>query len=569
MKMRRSERLKVRLGVLLGCFTALAAICCGASRQSSPHAPESSGTSAETPVSMGAPRKPVDDWRAVIVEGARSIAGEVGDSSAFVPDWSTAGYRHGGTPPRPKVTHRVTDFGARPDDAGDDTVAFRRALAETAKSASPVVLEVPAGKYLLSDILFIERGDFVLRGAGSERTVLEFTRPLRQMSLPPRITQLEKYLVDNDKKVDGEHFSPFSWTGGVIWTRRPGADEGKFDELVPLEGPPISARAGKRGGRTFELSSGETLDPGETYVLRWANREGERSSFLAHLYGSEPSSWGDRLVEDPERTLVQQDATVVSQQGNAVTIREPLLHDVRPEWKVELGRVARLTEVGIEHLTVAFPDVPYRGHHKEAGFNALHLNDLRHSWVRDVRIVNADSGVLSDRSSHVTLEEIVVEGRPGHYGIHWGSVYGCLAKDFSIAPAFAHSISFNTRSAGNVFFGGTVVDGSLDQHRGINHQNLFDSIVARETGGKSRLFNHGGAKYFGPPHGAFNAFWNIRVEFSRPTDRVVELGAVEGAGEVIWGGVITNGRAKVRYQGARLTTDPRKSLYLAQQVEAP
>jgi hypothetical protein len=31
---------------------------------------------------------------------------------------------------------------------------------------------------------------------------------------------------------------------------------------------------------------------------------------------------------------------------------------------------------------------------KEAGYNAIAMSSLSHSWVRDVTIVNADSGVF-------------------------------------------------------------------------------------------------------------------------------------------------------------------------------
>lgn len=41
-----------------------------------------------------------------------------------------------------------------------------------------------------------------------------------------------------------------------------------------------------------------------------------------------------------------------------------------------------------------FPHTPYGGHHKELGLNAIEFVSAQDCWVRDVRIVNADNGVL-------------------------------------------------------------------------------------------------------------------------------------------------------------------------------
>lgn len=461
----------------------------------------------------------------------------------------------------------MLDYGAIANDGKDDTLAFQRALRELQGSAEAVVLEIPPGEFELSDVLYLTRGHLVLQGAGSGRTRLRFTRSLAEMKLPARIDKLRKYLRDNDKRVDGLFFSEFSWTGGVIWSRLPTGDQIDFDGLGPFLGTPVSALSGRRGTHQVTVSSTHGLKTGESYKIRWTNREGSNSSFLEHLYGGKPEAFFGRLTEDPERILVEQDATIETIEGNTLTITQPLLHDLRPEWQARLGEVAALEELGLEGFSLVFPAQDFAGHHKEAGFNALHLNDLRHSWVRDLVIENADSAILTDRSAHLTLRNIKVKGRGGHYGIHCGSVYGMLSENFEIAPRFAHSVSFNTRCAGSVFHRGEISDGSLDQHRGVNHQNLYDSIVAHESDRESQLFKHGGAKYWGPPHGAFNTFWNIEVRFadSAVSGSSVDLGTVSSTAPAYMRGLRSNSLAQLRYENAMQLSKPTvKSLYESQ-----
>ncbi len=224
---------------------------------------------------------------------------------------------------------------------------------------------------------------------------------------------------------------------------------------------------------------------------------------------------GSRNWQYPERALIFQDVTITAIDGDRVTIKEPLLHDLRPAWHTALTATPLLSEVGIEGLRIEFPETPYGGHHREAGYNAIYLTSVTQSWVRDVTIVNADSGILSDDASQTTIEDVRVTGRPMHYGVHLGRVSGMLAKHLEIAASAQHSLSFNTYCKGSVFTDVDVlVDARLDQHRGSNHQNLFDNIRISEASAKPKIFKHGGASYWRPTHGAFNTFWNIRIEFA-------------------------------------------------------
>ena len=456
-------------------------------------------------------------------------------SNVFLPDYSYAGYRWGEEPlPSPQETViRAVDHGVVPDDGQDDTAALRLVVAAASNESGWVVVELPAGEVELRNLLFIERGHLVLRGAGSGEggTTLSIPVPMREMDQPPVMETLTTYLIENDKTApNGAYFSPYSWTGGVVWTRAPGGTP------MPPNEPVAGAASGTRGAHSFTVESVGSIRPGDLVRLGWFSREGANGPLLQHLYGMTAGVDGARLWESPDEPLITQEVTVEAIDGLTVTVHEPLLHNLRPEWSAVLAPETRLENVGIEGMRVVFPDVPYGGHHLEHGYNALYLTDLRDGWVRDVTFVNADSGILSDRCANVTLTGIEVEGRMGHYGIHVGDVQRVLLTDFETTAWEHHPVSFNTGSRQSVITHGRIVSPQLDQHRGANHSNLYDDLETVEPSDDLRVFEHGGAGYWGPTHGVANTFWNVRLTVEQP-------GAFKDA--VVLGGVADSSRARL------------------------
>ncbi len=92
-----------------------------------------------------------------------------------LPDFSHAGY-HDGEAVLPKIPQvlNVKDFGAVGDGKHDDTQAFMDAIAEGKKGA----IFVPPGRYLITRIVEIKKSGIVLRGAGSDKSVLVCPVPL-------------------------------------------------------------------------------------------------------------------------------------------------------------------------------------------------------------------------------------------------------------------------------------------------------------------------------------------------------------------------------------------------------
>lgn len=463
----------------------------------------------------------------------------------YLPNFSYAGYHFGERAlPELKPTLEVATFGALPNDGVDDTDALKKAFAAANASTGPAVLHFAPGRYIVSDILYVERSNVVLQGSGSGAggTEIYVSKPMADMPRNAVMKKIEDYLVSNDKRVDGKPFSPFSWTGGVIWTRR---------KAEPAQKPLAKVVEGVRGGQRIRVDSELALTPGSIVRIRWFNRGGNDSPLLRHIYGLENVAFGPRLSDPNGEAIASEEATIKSVHGNEIELVQPLLHDIHADWTVDLVDPEFLQEVGIEHLAITFPAEPYAGHHLERGFNGIYLTGLAHSFVRDVAVKNADSAILSDDDTNVTLTRVEVGGRLGHYGVHLGEVFDTLLDDFRIDSDEFHSVSFNTKARANVATRGFIYRPSLDQHRGANQQNLFDNLATREDRPQSKLFEHGGADYWGPTAGAFNTFWNIQLEFTNAAHGVAMLlGRIDDAGPARIVGLTSNVELKLDYAHA-------------------
>ena len=128
--------------------------------------------------------------------------GECWSAESRLPDFSFAGY-HCGESPLPNVPPGVSvkTFGARGDGVNDDTQAFLDAISKTKNGA----IEIPPGRYIITNILEIERSGIVLRGAGADKTVLYFPEPLQEIRPNWSAT------------TEGRKTSEYSWAGGLIW----------------------------------------------------------------------------------------------------------------------------------------------------------------------------------------------------------------------------------------------------------------------------------------------------------------------------------------------------------------
>ena len=470
----------------------------------------------------------------------------------YLPDFSYAGYNHGvgDVPVLDGNVIDVTNYGVIVDDDIDDSAGMLKALGAAHKTRGPVVVKLPAGQIIVSEILKIERGDIVLRGAGSGPmgTDLHFPRPLQMVDKSDSLNELRQYLKkydkrqrEKDKNID-TLFSEYSWSGGFIWIQKDGTRaaaylESEDPEIVVL----ANALEGKAGETQVTVDETRKLKVGDVVELQWFNRQGEDGPLLKEMYGTGDTGKkiGSHHWTFPERPLVRQKTQILSIDGNAVTISDPLLHNISDALPAQFARWDHMENVGIEDIHISFPDSPAFGHHLERGYNGIYLTSVFNGWVRDVSVHNGDTGILSYNSANITIANIETTGdRAAHYSVHAGNVHNVLVKNLTVNNPAIHSLSLNTQSTKCVFQNAIVNAAAvLDQHAGANHQNLFDNVTVKvaakrgEDGPYYSIWDGSGAGYWQPGHGRYNTTWNLKVNVlsGASRDETVQLrGAAEG-----------------------------------------
>ena len=430
-------------------------------------------------------------------------AGEKWSPTSRLPDFSFAGYRRGEEPFRiPKEAINVTAFGARGDGVIDDTAAFKKAIA----AGDGKVILIPAGRFVLSDVLEIRRSNVVLRGAGSDKTVLLFTKPLEELRPRPAKT-------DGNQPTSG-----WSWGGGLIMV---GGREAAPERVARVSSP------AQRGTNRLTLERA-MFDAGDEVVL--TVQDDQAKSLVNYLYRGQA---GD--ISGLNNWKCRQVFRVTAANGNSVALDRPLRFDARREWqpRLESWRPA-VTDVGVEGVAFEFPAKPYAGHFRELGFNPVVIEaTAAHCWLRDLRIWNADSGPYIN-GSFCTLDGIRIgadagrksaQGHTGHHGITFYGHDG-LCTNFSIETQFIHDVTVQS-AMGCVYCAGRTANLNMDHHRWAPYENLFTDIDAGEG---TRLFSSSGGGNRGAHTAAGSTFWNIRTRQPATKPRSLGIDAINIVG---------------------------------------
>ena len=465
-------------------------------------------------------------------------------SQNFLPDFSYAGY-HFGNIKIPEIQEKIilaTDFGVFANDNLDDSKALLKAIKAASEVTGSVVLQLPVGRLILSDILYIERSNFVLRGAGSGMggTEIFCPRPMMYLNNPESLAELREYLTTTGKRqVEKENnidlpFSQYAWSGGMIWTQIPNQRVKSYMEKYDTP-PTVLAKAiqGKKGDNVITVSDVNGLKIGDVVELDLFNKDGEKGDIIEALYKNSKVKIGYSHWKQPNLALVRQQVEIAAISKNKITIKSPLLIDINQNYQALVVEWKHLSEIGIEHLKISFPDAARVAHHLEQGYNGIFLTRVFNSWVQDVTFDNAESGILTEEIASVTIQDIVTEGKNiAHYTVAMGGVHNVLVKNLKIYNKADHPLSFNTFSTKNVYENCEIfTDPDLDQHAGANHQNLFDNIKVHlqpNADNTYPLFAGGGASYWKPSHGAYSTFWNINVNvIANTASNTIELNGMD------------------------------------------
>ncbi|MXW82471.1 MAG: hypothetical protein F4246_09780 [Rhodothermaceae bacterium] len=174
-------------------------------------------------------------------------------------------------------------------------------------------------------------------------------------------------------------------------------------------------------------------------------------------------------------------------------------------------------EVGMEHLSIEFNSVPYGGHHLEDGYNAVYFEGVRNGWMRDVEIKNADAGIILNMASQVTLENILIAGRGGHYGIHTQDSKHILIENIRVHSNTLHPVGCAGDSGYNVVTASSI--GHI-YDAGCAEPNLYEGLTVRgDSMGRPIL----DVEFYSPL-----VLWNIKIHYDhvRAVRPPVYLGAL-------------------------------------------
>lgn len=409
--------------------------------------------------------------------------GENWTPDSRLPDFSRAGY-HRGESKLPVVPHGVSvkDFGAVGDGKTDATDAFTKVLAATNKG----VIEIPAGRFLITRPLEIRKSGVVLHGAGPDKSILFFPKPLNDVVPVWSAT------------TSGQRTSGYSWSGGYVSIKGSLGSAKITDITAPAE----------RGGKILTVASVDKLRVGQEIEVYQSDLPD--NSLAIHLYSGDPGSIG-KILGKASTSLISRITGIM---GDRVALDRPLRCDLKLMWKPQL-RIFQpsVTESGVENLGFEFPNKRYKGHFTELGFNPIALNGVTDCWMRNIRIKNADSGPFINGSFN-TADGIVLESErgvdnqkcAGHHGISLGGTDNLLVN-FEIRTRFIHDLTVDACCSGNVISRGKAVDLSLDHHKRSPYENLFTDL---DAGAGTRLWKCGGGEDLGKNCGARGTFWNIR-----------------------------------------------------------
>lgn len=424
-------------------------------------------------------------------------SGENWTPQSRLPFFGNAGYGGGKAPlPDVKSVTNVRDFGAQGDGVADDTAAILRAVEATKNGA----LLFPAGRYVLRDVINIARPNLVLRGEGPDKSIFVIPNSLEEL----QGIKLNKAPGDEKK-------SSYSFSGGFV--RVQGKDVGQLISAL--------AQPATRGDRVLMLAkNGALIHAGDTVRLRLTDSD---HTLGQALHAGVADAGTDTYNSRKNKSWIDWAARVAAVAGNQITLDRPLRLDARLNWQPEIWSSApTVREVGIENLGFEFSGKPKKKHLQEEGFNAIHMTGVVDCWVRDVRVTDADIGVILGGARDCTVQNVKFleakrKGETGHHAL-WatGGTQDCLFQDFEFKTLYVHDLTVEGFANGNVFRRGQGVAMNFDHHRNAPYENLFTDI---NVGDAKRIWQSSGRGDRGPHSAVRETFWNIRAdkgEFTAP-----------------------------------------------------
>ena len=364
--------------------------------------------------------KEFNDWKA-------------GNEDNILLDFSYAGYMRGETAPLEASAlgykvFNVTDYGAIPNDGKSDREAFlacveaatgvkfvesNKNLTLAHKEKANAIVYFPEGEFILhtaddnytadgitySRTIQIRAGNFVLRGAGRDKTTLVMKDP----NLPTDAS----VLYSSPVMIDFKHNSSFS-----------------------PEGAPDVVKNVEKGAFSVELSSASALKVDSWVVLSVQNND---PAYVAEELKAGNVAEGELGPDhdiNKNGVKVYEYHQIKSIDGNVVTFYEPIHHEIDVNYKNYTGNncynwkvmnYPHYENVGIEDLTFKGDCKSSFKHHgsweDDGAYKPLGMTRLVNSWLRRVRFTSVSEACSVTNSANVSVYDVIIDGKRGHSSI--------------------------------------------------------------------------------------------------------------------------------------------------------
>ena len=411
-------------------------------------------------------------------------------------DYSYAGYEHGekGIPDVQGPVFKVTDYGAKADDAISDEDAIRKTVAEAEKAGGGIVL-FPAGKFLIwadrnkADVIRISKSGVVIRGAGCGKggTVIRAIHSGYRMG-PYAVPKGTK---DADGKDDWSKIPYFFMFEGVEGGKK---EAGKSTAVIG---------AVKRGSFTIPVKSTEGFNVGQWVVLKAATPKLDAEL----MCGLQPDPTWTRIIKDG--SSMSELHQVMEIQGESLILKEPVLVNLGADFEAKIFPVTLIEQVGVEDMAL---QGGWRGafvHHRSAlddeGWDGIQFKGVANGWVRRCSFLNLNTGVYLRDSAACSILENRFAGNKGHYdvAIRSNCTFNLMGlTEETTAPQ--HGASTGNRSAGTVVWRWLMSKAStVDSHGNGPYATLIDRVdggTMTRSGGPAPSF---------PNHLRWMVFWNF------------------------------------------------------------
>ena len=439
-------------------------------------------------------------------------------------DFSYAGYNHGESAPAEASTfgytvYDVTQYGAIPNDGKSDREAFLACLKAAlgvdyvvnanniitfnSKDKANAIVYFPEGEFILhtseddvesatasdSQTIQIRSGNFVLRGAGRDKTTIVMQDPNQPAS---------SALYSSPAMIELKHNSGLSALTDVTANAAKGS--------YPVEAPPP---AGLSEGQWVCLTT-ENNDP---------------AFVKAELAAGEPTETEMAEMTNITGTGVQvyDYHQIAKISGNTVTFVEPIMHEVDLQYTAFTGnsynwRISKYPHyenVGVEDLTFKGNSKDNFVHHgsweDDGAYKPINMTRLTNSWMRRVGFTSVSEASSITNCSNISVYDVVIDGNRGHSAIRSQQssrvFIGKVIDKSSKGLGQYHAVGVSKPAIGTVLWRNTWgSDSCFEAHATQPRATLIDCC----TGGWNQM-HQGGDKNQLPNHLADLIIWNFEA----------------------------------------------------------